>query len=374
MTMPDVPPPDDAAVRRYLVARATLVAASAAPAEDMAFRVAVEVGLARRPIRGPGRALRLAAIVALLVALLAGAVYLVGQLRETYAPAQPEMTVELHGSPWGIATLGGSIWTAGYSEPILFEIDPRSGAILAEIPTGKRACGEVDEGFGYVWFTTCPPNAFLGRVDPETHRVDRLNGYGSDRLGFGDGLVWLVHDGSLEGLDPRSLATLVAYPVPRSGPLTFAFDDVWIADADGHVLARVDLVSGQVLAEVVWPAPGDGPNPVHLTEADGALWVVDEAALAVFRVDPATNAATRVDIDLEVIDGTGFGDHPIGFGGGGLWVRESESSIARIHTATLSVAERVTTEALGGGSFVVTDDAVWFANLKGESIVGLQRP
>jgi streptogramin lyase len=113
---------------------------------------------------------------------------------------------------------------------------------------------------------------------------------------------------------------------------------------------------------------------VHITEADGAVWVVDEFAYSVYRIDPGTNTATRVNIDLEVIDGTGFGDHPIAFGGGGLWVRESDASLARIDTASLTVAERVTTEPFGGGAFIATDDSLWYANLKGDSIVGLQRP
>ena len=374
MTMRDAPSFSETDLRRYLVARAEAVADRAAPADDMAIRVAVGLGLVGRRLRGPARFLRLAIVAALLVALAAGAVYLVGQLRESYVPAEPQVTTRVHGAPWGVALLDGSIWVSGYREEVLFELEAATGEVLDEIPIGRFVCGELDAAYGYLWFTSCPGNVFLSRLNPATNHIDRLNGYGTDRLGFGDDLVWLVHDRHLEGLDPLSLATVVEFPVARGGPLTFAFGDVWIADADGHVLARVDLDEQRIVAEITWPAPEDGPYPVHLAEADGALWVVDEASLGVFRVNPATNEATRVAIDLELIDGTGFGDHPINAGGGELWVRESETSLARIDTATLSVAERVPTEAFGGGSFSATADALWFANMKEDLVVGLQRP
>jgi streptogramin lyase len=168
---------------------------------------------------------------------------------------------------------------------------------------------------------------------------------------------------------------LTTFRSPRGGLLVHAFGSIWISDADSHVVARVDLDARRIVAEIAWPGPdGAGPYPVHLVEGDGALWVVDEGALAVFRIDPDRNAAERVDIDLAFIDGTSFGDHPIAFGEGELWVRESEATLARIDTATLTVAERISTEEYGGGDFVATGDAFWYASMKGDELVGLQRP
>jgi streptogramin lyase len=364
----------DADLRRYLTARAEAVASRAAPADDMTVRVAAELGLVRRRRTGSARALRLAVVIALLAALAGGALYLIGRFSEDYAPDQPEVTVELHGSPWGIAALGGRIWTGGYQEPVLFEIDPATGEVLDEIPTGKRACGELAAAFGYLWFTTCPPNAYLSRVDPATKHIDRLNGYGGDRIAFGGGRVWIGQPGAIEGLNPQTLATEVRMPVSRGGLFAYGFDSLWISDADAGVVTRVDPLRDQVLAEIAWPVPDSSAYPVYITEGDGGIWVVDEAALGVYRIDPATNAPTRVNVQLAVIDGTGFGEHPIAFGAGELWVREAETAIARIDTGTLTVAERITTEPFGGGAFVVTADAIWYANLKGESIVGVQRP
>jgi streptogramin lyase len=374
MTLGSAPLFSDADVRRYLAARAEAVATHASPADDMDLRVAAQLGLVRRRRSVPVRALRLAVVVALLAALIVSALYLIGHLREDYAPQRPEVTVQLHGSPWGIAVLAGSVWTAGYLEPVLFEIDPRTGEVRREYPTGKRTCGELAAAFGKLWFTTCPDNAYLSRFDPASGKISRLNGYGGDRLAFGADRVWIGQPGAVEGINPATMATEIRIPVERAGLLAYGFGAVWISDADGGVVARVDPDSGRTLAEISWPGvSGSAPSPVYISVGNDAVWVVDESALAVYRIDPITNLATRADIELEAIDGTGFGDHPIAFGAGELWVRETEASIAQINPATLAVVERVTTGPFGGGAFVVTREAFWYTNLKGESIVGLHR-
>ena len=134
MTVNGPPAFSDGDLRRYLAARADVVASRAAPGEDMAFRVAAQLGLVRRRRTGAARTLRLVVIAAVLAALVAGALYLIGRLRDDYVPTQPQVTVELHGSPWAVAPLGGSIWAAGYIEPILFEIDPATGDRAARDP------------------------------------------------------------------------------------------------------------------------------------------------------------------------------------------------------------------------------------------------
>jgi streptogramin lyase len=372
MTPGSAPLFSDADLRRYLAARADAVASRALPADDVALRVAVDLRLVRPRRTVAARALRLAVVVALLSAIVAGALYLVGRLGEDYSPAAPEVTVNVHGSPWAIAAASGFIWTAGYQEGVLFQVQPRTGEVLAELSTGKRVCGEIAAAYGYIWFTTCQFNAWLGRVDTATHHIDRLNGYGADQLGYGGGRVWTANDGRLEGLNPDTLATEASFPMSRGGNLLYAFDSIWIADADGRVVARIDPTTGRTIAEVGWSVDGAGGTVVHMAAAGGALWVVDEENLAVYRIDPETNAARRT-VDLEFIDGTGFGDHPITSWVNEVWVRESDTSLAQLDPVTATVIARVETPAFGGGSLVVTRDAIWYGNLKGESIVGVRR-
>jgi len=361
----------EADLRRYLSARADAVATRAAKAEDMALRVAVELRLVRPRRTASARALRIAIAVALLAALAAGALYVIGRFTQDYAPDAPQVTVNVHGSPWAIEAEGGFIWTAGYLEGVLFQVDPAQGEVLAELSTGRRVCGDLAAAFGYLWFTTCADNAWLSRLDLATHHIDRLNGFGGDQVGFGGGRLWTTNDGRLEGLDPHTLATELTFPVTRSGLLLYAFDSIWIADFDGRVVARINPSTGTTIAEIAWAGEGAG-SVAHLAAGGGAVWVVDEERLAVYRIDASTNEARRT-IDLQPIDGTGFGDHPITSFGDEIWVRESETSIVRIDPLTATVVERVPTGAFGGGSLVVTRDAIWYGNLKGQSIVGIRR-
>jgi DNA-binding beta-propeller fold protein YncE len=359
-------------LRRYLELRAEVVATRAGNADEAAAEVAQRLGLLPRRRRRIGL-LRLAVTLALLVALLAAALYLVGRQRETYMPDQPRVTAVLRGSPWAVATAEGSVWVGTYQEPVIFRLDPASGAVLAEIPTGRTVCGQFETGFGYLWFSDCG-GLWLSRLDPVTLKIDRLAGYGTDRVAIGDGSVWVPHDGAVERLDPVTLDTLARIPVPGSGLVTHGSGAVWLSDADGGAVYRIDPQSEQVVATIRWNVPGGQPYPVHLVAFDEAVWVVDEGALRIYRIDPATNTATAVPLELGPIDGTGFGDHPIAAGAGGLWVRESETSIARFDPTTLAVVERQPTDAIGGGAFAVTEQAIWFANLKGDSVVGVRRP
>ena len=117
-------------LRRYLQVRAEAVAARAAGADEMAARLAVDMGLVRRRVRGRTGLLRLAVVMALLLALVAAAVYLVGRDRFSYAPDRPEITTVLHGAPWGVTVADGAVWVAGYREGVLFQVEPSSGDIL----------------------------------------------------------------------------------------------------------------------------------------------------------------------------------------------------------------------------------------------------
>ncbi len=359
----------DEDVHRYLLARADRVATRARSADAVAAEIAERVGLVQRRRAGRAAALRIVIVVALLGALLAG-LYLIGQQRERYAPDAPEVTTTLRGSPWAIAAAEGSIWVGAYRSAVLFRLDPADGSVTREVDLRNFVCGQLQSGFGYLWFSECGTMT-IARLDPETLQIDRLAGYGTDRVTFDDADVWLPTDGALERLDPKSLVTLERVPVTGTGLLAWGFGSVWMADADGGVVRRIEPGSGRV-ATVEWPDPA--PYPVHIAVTDAAVWVVDERGLNVFRIDPATNVAAATPIELEVIDGTGFGDHIIVAAAGQLWVRESEDSIIRLDPLTGRLIDRQPTDVAGGGAFAVTADALWFANMKAQTVTGVSRP
>ena len=359
----------DEDVRRYLLARADRVVTRARSADAVAVEIAERVGLMPRRRTGRAVGVRIALVVALLGALLAG-LYLIGQQRERYAPDAPEVTTTLRGSPWAIAAAEGSVWVGAYRSPVLFRLDPADGSVTGEVELRNFVCGQLQAGLGYLWFSECGTMT-IARLDPDTLKIDRLAGYGTDRVTFADVDAWLPTDGAVERIDPKTLATLERIPVTGTGLLAWGFGSVWMADADGGVVRRIEPGSGQV-ATVNWPGPP--PYPVHLDVTDSAVWVVDERGLKVYRIDPTTNVASAAPVDLEVIDGTGFGDHIIVAAAGQLWVRELEDSIIRLDPGTGRLIDRQLTEGAGGGAFAVTPDAIWFANMKAQTVTGVSRP
>ena len=360
-------------LRRYLGLRADAVAAGAATADAAATVLAERLGMLRARPRRTTWALRFALLTLLLLAALAAALFLVGREREQYVPDQPQSTVPLRGSPWAVAAAQGSVWVGAYREPLIFRLDPRRGEVLAEIDVGRPVCGQLEAGFEYLWFSDCG-GLWLSRLDPATGKVARLAGYGTDRVAFGDGGVWVPYDGAIERLDPQTLATTLRVVVDGAGLMAFGSGSVWLSDADRGVVVRVDPETARVVATVTWGEPDLRRYPVHIVAHDEAVWVVDEQQLRVYRIDPMTNEATPLALELQPIDGTGFGDHPIAAGAGQLWVRESDRSLARIDTTSLEVVDRLATVASGGGAFAVTGGALWVANLKDQTVTGVRRP
>jgi DNA-binding beta-propeller fold protein YncE len=144
---------------------------------------------------------------------------------------------------------------------------------------------------------------------------------------------------------------------------------------EAHLVRRIDPATNSVIASIAFEdqPPGVG-FPVHGVFGGGALWVVDELALRVYRIDPQTNQAGALDLQLDFPDGTTFGDWDITYGRGLVWVRKSENVIVAINPVTLEVVETHETPFGGGGGFFVADDSLWVGNNRAGTIWGLQLP
>ena len=133
------------------------------------------------------------------------------------------------------------------------------------------------------------------------------------------------------------------------GAVAARADAVWIAPSFG-LLTRLDAATGHVARRV---DPNGGPTAIDVGDGDGALWMTDEGANAVTRVDPSG-----------LVTPVAVGNGPIGIavGLGGVWVADSQDdAIVRIDpttravTATIPVGRSPKGVAVGAGS-------VWVAN------------
>jgi streptogramin lyase len=358
-------------LRRFLARRAEAVAGRSMGPDALTAAVAARVGLMESVGRTAARTLRIVLVAGLIILALAAALLLVGSRRDPYRPDAPSVTAAVQGAPWAVGAADGAIWVAGYREPVLTRIEPGSGRVIATYPLPERVCGGIETGFGYLWMASCGGQT-LFRFDVARGRTDRLSGGTTDRVAIGAGSVWTSRD-TVVRLDPLSLAEQAS--IGRGGSLlAFGGDRLWAAATDAGVVEVIDPTAERVIGEVVWPVPAGQPVPVHLVADGEAAHVVDEGLLRVVRIDAVTHEARILDVVLEPIDGTGFGDHYIARGGGEVWVRVSATQLARLDPVTGRILERLTTPDAGGGAFAISDESIWVANMKTGTIDGIRRP
>jgi streptogramin lyase len=144
-----------------------------------------------------------------------------------------------------------------------------------------------------------------------------------------------------------------------------AYGSVWLADADGGVVTRVDAKSLQVVAAIALPGYGtNGAQPGggnlsggYFAFEAGYAWVTGPHEL--FRIDPGTNRATSYDIGIEAL--SEWGDVCIAAGRGTVWVRTTDTEVVRVDPQTGKVVSRYPA-AGGGGCIAVGFKSLWVVN------------
>jgi streptogramin lyase len=366
----------DERIRSYLSYRAELVASRAGSAEDASIAIARRLGIGfARPVTG-FRLVRVAFAVLLLILALVAAVYVGSLFRERYAPDRPRVDTTLEGQPWAVTGAYGSIWVGSLGHPALYQLAPSDGTIISETPLVAPVCGNVERGYGALWVGQCGTLG-LARIDARSLKVDRLIGYGTDQIGIGAEAIWVSDGSNVVRLDPVSLGTLAEVPVGGDSLVTFGAGSAWAAVSDDATVVRIDPTRNEVTAVIQLGSDAGGETyPVHSVAAEGALWVVDEIGLKLYRIDAATNEASVVDVPLthEAGDRMDFGDWYITYGRGLIWVRTSDAEIVGIDPSTERVVERQATPEGGGGAFFVQDDSFWLGNNLVGTVTGTQLP
>ena len=206
---------------------------------------------------------------------------------------------------------------------------------------------------------TEPPPGSLGRV-AATIPV----GAGPADVVVSDGAVWVANagQGTVSRVDPATNTVTRTIQVGRY-PLRLAagFGSVWVANQTEQTLSRIDARTGQVVATI--PTPTLGPD--QLAVGAGSVWAI--AGYSLHRIDPATNKATLVDADWELVDGG------LTVAGGRVWLSGTGPAgvqpIVRVDPATNRKADTVPTEA--EGALVVGGGSVWHAGIASQIIYRL---
>lgn len=234
------------------------------------------------------------------------------------------------------------------------------------------------------------PNTVV-RIGSENELGDAVSvSRGPSALAYGDEAVWVASEaGTVTRIDTGDLTTQVAGGVGIPTTLATADGLVWVGQAYGGTIARVDPETVQVrdsveiharaiaaLGDAVWLTDDIGDRLVRLSTtldedaavaleagagpraiggANGSIWVANERAGTVVEVDSA--AATLVGHPI------GLGSPPTGIavGGGSVWVTSvGADRLYRIDPEQGRVA--ATIETCDGPDAVVASDAgVWVA-------------
>ena len=245
----------------------------------------------------------------------------------------------------------------------LAAIDTGSNRVTAVVPVGDRP-GAVVFGSGSLWVANLDDQT-VSRIDPSTLRTVRTISVDAPPTGLAvaDGAVWVLESNLDPDAFPSSSNVAVGGidtefntpgPTVRIGdvaPATSAIaadgDSVWVAPTGGR-LTLLNATTGT-------PTKSWDPNasPVGIAVGEGAVWLTDNEANNVVRVDP-TGVVTPIAV----------GDGPAGItvGDGAVWVVDSlDDRLVRIDPGTQSVTQTIpvgqspTAVAYGAGS-------VWVAN------------
>jgi ABC-type transport system substrate-binding protein len=194
-------------------------------------------------------------------------------------------------SPTGIAFGAGSLWVARGAETV--RVDPGSGNVLKRILTPLAATSIVFAE-GAVWVASAE-NGRVVKIDPATNKITASTPLHATitALAVGNGSVWvsIVPDNVVYRLsldDGSVLATMPAGPWPAA---LSAGDGLWVADAKGRQIARLDSAGPR---DVV---PLSGP-PLVTRSHGGLLWTSASAP------EPAATASgqtLRIVVDQDHI-------------------------------------------------------------------------
>ena len=172
---------------------------------------------------------------------------------------------DLYASPYGIAFGAGSVWVGRGAETV--RVDPIGGNVMRRILT-PLAANSIVFAQGAVWVASAESGRVV-KIDPSIDKIiatTPLHATISD-LAVGNGSVWvsIVPDNVVYRLNPDDgsvLATMSAGPWPAA---LSAGDGLWVADAKGRQISRLDGAGGRDVVALSGP-------PLITRYHGGLLW------------------------------------------------------------------------------------------------------
>ena len=220
------------------------------------------------------------------VAVGAGAVWVVNYRTGVLARVDPSTRkvrrTQVGGEPFDVVVEHGHVWTTGFGNGTLVEVDARSGRVLRRMNVGGAPNGLLYDA-GVLWVGLGRGATEVLKVDPTTGTAHRIEvgaeaptHFVASRAG-----IWVANDGDAFTLlardDGRVLKTV--HFGRTLGQAALAPDGtLWVPDKEIDTIFRVDAATGRQLGSF----PG-GNGAFQAMRAFGSMWVTSYAGSDVWR-------------------------------------------------------------------------------------------
>jgi len=238
-----------------------------------------------------------------------------------------EESVGVGGNPTGVTLGDGSVWVINQDDQTVQRLDPETGEVLATKASLGTPTG-IAYGEDAVWIT---------------------NGFGS-----AEGTSQVVR------VNPADDSVRSAFETPGAKAIVVAFGSIWLADENGDRVLRYDPATGERQASIGLP---EGSLPSYLAVGTGAaegIWVVNDLAGTVSRIDPATDEV----VDTFTVDAP----YAVAADDRGVWVSSNANdSVVRFDPDTGTTIQTLSLEAGNGipngpTTLLATRSGIWLAS------------
>lgn len=189
-----------------------------------------------------------------------------------------------------IAASMDSIWVLSDARGTLSRIDPDTNAVVSEIRL-ETGCASLSFEQNALWIPCAESNRVL-KVNPRTSLVEKRIAVADKpvAMAYGENHLWVLgaKEGKISKLDPKTdkvVATIETAVPEAGGMLSFGEGFLWVGQA-GFPLTKVDAKNDKVMQQF-W---GDGGGLVKI--AFGSVWVGDAKGKRLVRLDPKRIALT----------------------------------------------------------------------------------
>jgi streptogramin lyase len=295
------------------------------------------------------------------VSVAAGAVTAIAAIA---APGR--VVVKTPGFPTAMIAANGSLWVLTHRGGYVYRVDPRTNKVMAAVDVGDAMCFIPTANTRRLWISNCWGESGVYQsyeIDVRTNRVVGTVKGSVPVLAAGS--LWTVTSGGvLLRLDPQTRVRLAAIgtKLPDPNPGGVAYGSLWVSS--NSAVARIDPNTNKVTALV--PLPGAKTEESYAggylagryaAFAAGKVWVTNAAGL--YEIDPSTNTARLIRVPLK--PHAEWGDVQIAFARGSLWLRLTDTVVARLDPRTARIVARYPASG-GGGGLAIAFGSLWVAN------------